>query len=67
MTTVAFTGSEGHEFAALCDHAFVVPSDDTPHVQEAHIALGHALCALAEAALFAVPGAPGAPGPKAGA
>jgi len=64
VTTVAFTGSKGQDFAALCDHAFVVPTDDTPHVQEAHITLGHALCALAEAALFA---APGAGAPKAGA
>jgi len=64
VTTVAFTGSKGTDFAALCDHAFVVPTDDTPHVQEAHITLGHALCALAEAALFA---APGAGGSKAGA
>jgi D-sedoheptulose 7-phosphate isomerase len=53
VTTVAFTGTKGKDFAALCDHAFVVSSDDTPHVQEAHITLGHALCALAESALFA--------------
>jgi D-sedoheptulose 7-phosphate isomerase len=64
VTTVAFTGVKGQDFAALCDHAFIVASDDTPHVQEAHITLGHALCALAEAALFAEKGA-GAP--KAGA
>ena len=52
VTTVAFTGSRGGDFAALCDHAFVIASDDTPHIQEAHITLGHALCALAEAALY---------------
>jgi D-sedoheptulose 7-phosphate isomerase len=52
VTTVGFTGSKGAEFAALCDYAFVIPSDDTPHIQEAHITIGHALCALAEAALF---------------
>jgi D-sedoheptulose 7-phosphate isomerase len=52
VTTVAFTGQKGRAFADLCDHAFVVPSDDTPHVQEGHITLGHALCALAEAALY---------------
>ncbi|MGH7724205.1 MAG: D-sedoheptulose-7-phosphate isomerase [Candidatus Eiseniibacteriota bacterium] len=52
VTTVAFTGSKGTEFAASCDHAFVVPSDDTPHIQEGHITIGHALCALAEAALY---------------
>jgi D-sedoheptulose 7-phosphate isomerase len=58
VTTVAFTGTKGADFAALCDHAFVVASGDTPHVQEAHITLGHALCALAEAALYGPAGKP---------
>jgi D-sedoheptulose 7-phosphate isomerase len=58
VTTVGFTGTKGADFAALCDHAFVVASDDTPHVQEAHITLGHALCALAEAALYGPGGTP---------
>ena len=58
VATVAFTGSAGDDFAALCDHAFVVPSADTPHVQEAHITIGHALCALAEAALYGPKGEP---------
>jgi D-sedoheptulose 7-phosphate isomerase len=58
VTTVAFTGAAGDDFAALCDHAFVAPSTDTPHVQEAHITLGHALCALAEAALYGPAGTP---------
>lgn len=58
VTTVAFTGTSGADFAALCDYAFVVASEDTPHVQEAHITLGHALCALAEAALYGPLGKP---------
>jgi len=58
VVTVAFTGTKGADFAALCDHAFVAPSDDTPHIQEAHITLGHALCALAEAALYGPEGTP---------
>ena len=58
VTTVAFTGTRGDDFAALCDHAFVAPSDDTPHIQEAHITIGHALCALAEAALYGPAGTP---------
>jgi len=58
VTTVAFTGKKGGDFAALCDHAFVVASDDTPHIQEAHITLGHALCALAEAAIYGPHGTP---------
>ncbi len=58
VTTVAFTGSKGADFANACDHAFMVPSDDTPHIQEGHITLGHALCALAEAALYGPAGRP---------
>ena len=58
VTTVAFTGTKGAEFAAACDHAFVAPTADTPHVQEAHITIGHALCALAEAALYGPAGTP---------
>jgi D-sedoheptulose 7-phosphate isomerase len=58
VTTVAFTGTKGGAFAARCDHAFVVPSDDTPHVQEGHITIGHALCMLAEAALYGPAGRP---------
>jgi len=57
VTTVGFTGLKGRAFADTCDHAFVVPSDDTPHVQEGHITLGHALCMLAEAALYGPAGA----------
>ena len=58
VTTVAFTGEKGGDFAARCDHAFVAPSADTPHIQEAHITIGHALCALAEAALYGPAGTP---------
>jgi len=58
VTTVAFTGAKGADFAALCDHAFVAPSDDTPHIQEMHITIGHALCALAEAAIYGPTGTP---------
>jgi hypothetical protein len=30
------------------DEVFIVPSNDTPRIQETHITLGHALCALVE-------------------
>jgi D-sedoheptulose 7-phosphate isomerase len=32
-----------------------VPSDDTPRIQEAHIVIGHTLCAMVELALFEDP------------
>ena len=58
LVTVAFTGAAGREWAQACDHAFVVTSSDTPHIQQAHITLGHAICALAEAELYGPHGIP---------
>ena len=34
------------------DVIVAVPSDDTQHVQETHLAVEHALCELVERALF---------------
>ena len=63
VITVGFTGRPGRAWADTLDHAFVVASDVTPHIQQAHITLGHAICALAEAELF---GPHGTPPPAAG-
>ena len=52
MTTIAMTGAQGGTFAASCDLALVTPSDATSHIQEGHIAMGHALCLLVEKAIF---------------
>lgn len=38
-----FLGSGGGKALELCDEAFVVPSDNTGRIQEAHITAGHAL------------------------
>jgi D-sedoheptulose 7-phosphate isomerase len=38
-----FLGCGGGEAFKFCDEAFVVPSNDTGRVQEAHITAGHAL------------------------
>jgi len=38
-----FLGCKGGEALKYCDETFVVPSDDTGRIQEAHIAAGHAL------------------------
>jgi D-sedoheptulose 7-phosphate isomerase len=58
VITVGFTGRPGKAWADTLDHAFVVASDVTPHIQQAHITLGHAICALAEAELFGPHGTP---------
>jgi len=38
-----FLGCKGGEALKYCDKAFIVPSDDTGRIQEAHITAGHAL------------------------
>jgi D-sedoheptulose 7-phosphate isomerase len=52
MKTVVLTGGAGGKLAALADIAFVVPTKQTPRIQETHITLGHVLCELVEDALF---------------
>lgn len=54
LKTVALTGSSGGELAAIADIALIVPSDNTPRIQEAHSTIGHVLCELVEHNLFKV-------------
>ena len=46
--TVGFAGDGGGRLADLVDHRIFVPSTSTARVQEMHMVLGHALCALLE-------------------
>ena len=55
LKTVFLTGSKGEKVAAKATYSFVVPSDNTPRVQETHITLGHVLCLMVEEILFEVP------------
>jgi len=55
LITVAFTGIKGDKFASKATHAFIVPSEKTPRIQETHIILGHVLCRMVEEILFEVP------------
>lgn len=48
MTVIGFTGASGGRMAEACDVLLNVPSSDTPRIQEAHILLGHILCAYVE-------------------
>ncbi len=52
ITTVAFTGATGGKMKDA-DFLVNIPSTDTPRIQECHITLGHILCQLVEAELFA--------------
>jgi D-sedoheptulose 7-phosphate isomerase len=48
VATVGLCGGSGGALAAAADEAFVVPSRETPRIQEIHITLGHVWCALTE-------------------
>lgn len=44
--TVGFSGRDGGAMTELCDVNLVVPSDDTPRIQEMHILFGHTICQI---------------------
>ncbi len=48
---VALTGSNGGALKDACDYCISVPSSVTAHIQQAHITIGHILCALVEKAM----------------
>jgi D-sedoheptulose 7-phosphate isomerase len=54
VKTVGLTGEKGHQtMAPQCDLCLVVPSADTPRVQEVHEFVWHAICEMVEQAMFA--------------
>jgi len=42
--TLGMSGKSGGEMNEVCDLNIVIPSDDTPRIQEMHILIGHILC-----------------------
>ena len=52
LVTIGFTGSKGEALGALCDHLLVAPSDDTPVIQQIHLAVAHGICEAIEQALM---------------
>jgi D-sedoheptulose 7-phosphate isomerase len=51
IAVVGLLGRDGGTLKPLCDVALVVPSDTTARIQEAHIFIGHTLCAMVEQTL----------------
>ncbi len=47
-STVALTGSGGGEISNIADNSIIVPSDEVPYIQQAHIAVGHIICEIIE-------------------
>jgi len=50
--TVGLLGRDGGSIKPACDFPLVVPSSDTPRIQEAHITVIHIVCDLVEKKLF---------------
>jgi D-sedoheptulose 7-phosphate isomerase len=51
LVTLGLTGGDGGELRAAADVCVVVPTDDTPRIQEGHTLVGHILCELVERAV----------------
>jgi D-sedoheptulose 7-phosphate isomerase len=51
MRVIGLLGRDGGALRGLCDLALIVPSPTTARIQEAHIFIGHTLCAMVEEAL----------------
>ena len=48
LKIIGLTGSKDCAMDNLCDITIKVPSENTPIIQEAHIMIGHIICALVE-------------------
>lgn len=55
LVTIGFTGSKGAAMGADCDHLLVAPSDDTPVIQQIHLAVAHGICNEIEQAMMGTP------------
>lgn len=52
MKVIGFTGHDGGKLKELCDVCLIVPSTVTADIQEYHLPLYHALCAMLEEHFF---------------
>lgn len=52
LITVGLTGRMGGDLPPLCDYCLYAPADETPRIQECHIAIGHTICAMIEMTMF---------------
>ncbi len=48
--TAAFLGKDGGTIKEMCDLPLIVKSNNTPHIQECHIFMGHCMCDLVDQA-----------------
>nr|ADZ76273.1 sedoheptulose 7-phosphate isomerase [Campylobacter jejuni subsp. jejuni] len=52
IISIGLSGASGGAMNELCDYCIKVPSTCTPRIQEAHILIGHIICAIIEEELF---------------
>lgn len=54
LKTVGLSGGNGGNLAKIAQHCVIVPSYETPRIQEAHITIGHIICDIVEKTLFGI-------------
>lgn len=52
ISTVSLLGKDGGVCKGISDYAIIVPSDDTPRIQESHIMIGHIICDIVERRIY---------------
>jgi D-sedoheptulose 7-phosphate isomerase len=52
LKTLSLSGGDGGPVAAASEISLIVPSPNTPRVQEVHITIGHVLCDLVDYLIF---------------
>ncbi len=49
--TIGFSGRDGGQMSKICDANIIIPSSNTPRIQEMHIMIGHIICQAVDDAL----------------
>ncbi len=52
VITIGLLGEDGRDIGKISDYQINIPSNETPKIQEGHIATGHIICALIEDEFF---------------
>jgi D-sedoheptulose 7-phosphate isomerase len=52
MVTIGLVSKKSKNILELLDYSIIVPSTDTPRIQESHILIAHILCEIVESNLF---------------
>lgn len=48
LITIGFFGNYGGKLKGICDYELIIPSQNTPRIQEAHELIYHTICQLVE-------------------